>query len=121
MEIRTFFCYTGGEVLLAPHLRLATALQLAAGDIRATDQQFGAAPASRAPIYLPAGSNARSMVWCTAGVEGEGGFIAREGIEHSQNRQPDRCIPCHADVVGELVRRVAVPAAETKLSHILLF
>ena len=43
--------------------------------------------------------------------EGEGGFIAREGIEHSQNRQPERCIPCHVDVVGDLVRRVAVPAA----------
>ena len=51
--------------------------------------------------------------------EGEGGVIAREGIEHSQNRQPQRCVPCHADVVGGPVRRAAVPAAEAELSNTL--
>ena len=46
--------------------------------------------------------------------EGEGEFIAREGIEHSQSRPPRRCIPCHADVVGDLVGRVAAPATKAK-------
>ena len=46
--------------------------------------------------------------------KGKGGFIAREGIEHSQSRQPQRCIPCHADVEGDLFRRVAAPAAKAK-------
>ena len=41
---------------------------------------------------------------------GEGGCIAREGIEHSRSRQLERCIPCHADVVGDLVGRVAAKA-----------
>ena len=45
---------------------------------------------------------------------GEGGFIACEGIEHSQGRLLRWCIPCHADVVGDLVRRVAAPATKTK-------
>ena len=46
--------------------------------------------------------------------EGEGGFIAREEIGHSQSRPPRRCIPCHADVVGGLVGRVAAPATKAK-------
>ena len=52
--------------------------------------------------------------------EGEGGFIAREGIEQSQSRQPERCIPCHADVLGGLVviRHVAAPAAKAKFDRI---
>ena len=44
--------------------------------------------------------------------------MAREGVEHFQSRQPERCVPCHADVVGDLVRRVAAPAATaSKLSQ----
>ena len=35
------------------------------------------------------------------------------GIYHPQDKQPQRCIPCHDDVVGDLVRRVAVPVAKT--------
>ena len=47
--------------------------------------------------------------------EGEGRLIARGGIEHSQSRQPRRCTPpppCHADVAGDLARRVAAPATK---------
>ena len=44
--------------------------------------------------------------------EGEGGFIAREGIEHSQNRLPQPLHPLPRLVVGELVRRVAAPATK---------
>ena len=45
--------------------------------------------------------------------ERERGFIAREGIEHSQSRPPGRYIPCHAVVVEDLVRRAAAPATKT--------
>ena len=39
--------------------------------------------------------------------EGEGGFIACGGIEHSQSRPPKRLIPRHTDVVEDLVGRIA--------------
>ena len=45
--------------------------------------------------------------------EEEEGFIAREGIEHSQNRPPQPLHPLPRLVVGELVRRVAAPATKT--------
>ena len=44
--------------------------------------------------------------------EEEEGFIAREGIEHSQNRPPQPLHPLPRLVVGELVRRVAAPATK---------
>ena len=45
--------------------------------------------------------------------EEEEGFIARAGIEQSQNRRRrNRCIPCHADVGEDLVRRIAAPATK---------
>ena len=50
--------------------------------------------------------------------EGEGGFIACEGIEHSQSRLPQRRIPCHAGVVGDLVRCVTAPATQAKFHWI---
>ena len=53
--------------------------------------------------------------------EGEGGFIAREGIEHSQSRQPQRCIPCHTDVVGDLARRTPAPATKAKFYWVGVF
>ena len=41
-----------------------------------------------------------------------------KGIEHSQIRQPQHCIPCHTVMVGDLVRCVSAPATKAKFDWI---
>ena len=41
-----------------------------------------------------------------------------KGIEHSQIRQPQHCIPCHTVMVGDLVRGVSAPATKAKFDWI---
>ena len=50
--------------------------------------------------------------------EGEGELLPVKGIEHSQIRQPQHCIPCHTVMVGDLVRRVSAPATKAKFDWI---
>ena len=51
--------------------------------------------------------------WHESESESESGFIAHEGIEHSQSRPPQQCIPCHTVVVEDLVRHITAPATKT--------
>ena len=45
-------------------------------------------------------------------------LLPLKGIEHSQIRQPQHCIPCHTVMEGDLVRRVSAPATKAKFDWI---
>ena len=42
------------------------------------------------------------------------GLLPVRGLNSLKTDGRNRCIPCHADVVEDLVRRVAAPATKTK-------
>ena len=76
------------------------------------DRHGGASPATQ---MWRRGTGTGAVPWQKEKEkEKEGLIIAREGIELSQSRPPQRCIPCHADMVGGLLGRVTAPTAKAK-------